>query len=432
MEVVLNPVQSLRGIVYPPGDKSISHRAVMIGALAQGETEIDNFLYGEDCLSTIKVLRALGVQLDTEDKRVIVHGVGLHGLKAPNDILDAGNSGTTMRLMAGILSGCNFFSVLTGDSSLRRRPMKRLIKPLTEMGAVILARDGSYGPLAISGGGLKGITYRTTVASAQVKSAILLAGLLADGETRVIEPESTRDHTERMLNYFGAQVDIEDKQITLHREPKLSGRRIEIPGDISAAAFLLVAGAIVPNSKLLLRNVGINNTRGGVLRVLKEMGANIDIINERQMNSEPVADIQVSSSALCGTTISGALIPNLIDELPALAIAASIAQGVTVVKNAAELRVKESDRISAIVNLLRGMGVDTTEQEDGYIIRGGQPLKGTEYDSQGDHRMAMAAAIAALVAEGNVTIKTAECVKISFPGFFDVLKYLTKGGKLLE
>ena len=424
MDIVVKPVQSLRGTASIPGDKSISHRAVMIGALAQGDTVINNFLFGEDCLSTIKVLKALGVQIDVGQEQVIVHGVGLSGLKEPEDILDAGNSGTTMRLMSGILSGGKFFSVITGDSSLRRRPMQRVIQPLTQMGAQIVSRQTACAPLAISGGDLKGITYRTQVASAQVKSAILLAGLFASNATGVIEPEQTRDHTERMLSFFGAQIERVEKQVTLKGQPLLLGREIEIPGDISAAAFLLVAGAMVPGSSLVVHNVGINPTRTGILQVLMEMGASIKILNERLLGNEPTADIQVQGSRLHGVTISGAMIPNLIDELPALAVAASAAQGVTVVKDAAELRVKESDRISAVVQLLQKMGVSISEQEDGFAIQGGNPLKGTDYDSAGDHRMAMAAATAALIAREDVWIKGAECVKVSFPGFFDTLNSL--------
>ncbi len=427
MEVAIKPVCTLRGDVQVPGDKSMSHRAVMLGALADGETEIENFLFGEDCQSTIHVVQSLGVEVHIEKGRVVVRGGGFNALREPEDVLDAGNSGTTIRLMAGILSGCPFFSVLTGDTSLRSRPMQRVIKPLAAMGARITARSGNaYAPMAITGGGLCAITYRSPVASAQVKSAVLLAGLFADGQTTVIEPVRSRDHTERLLSYFGARVEVEDKQVSVWGRPKLRGCKVVVPGDISSAVFFLVAGAAVPGADLLVRNVGINPTRAGALEVLMEMGADIYIINERQVSGEPVADIRVRGSRLKGTTISGAIIPYLIDELPALAVAASMAEGVTVVRDAAELRFKETDRITAIVKLLSHMGVDITEQEDGFVIRGGRhALQGVECDSYGDHRMAMAAAVAGLKARGITKIKSAECVKISFPAFFDTLNSLS-------
>jgi len=426
LEVAIKPVGALRGSVQVPGDKSISHRAVMLGALASGETEIENFLFGEDCLSTVRVVQSLGVEVSMTKDRVVVRGAGLHALREPEDVLDAGNSGTTMRLMTGILAGCPFLSVITGDASLRRRPMQRVIQPLAAMGARIAARGGNiYAPMAITGGNLCATTYSSPVASAQVKSAVLLAGLFADGPTTVIEPVRSRDHTERLLSYFGARVEVEENQVTVWGRPELQGHKVIVPGDISSAVFFLVAGATVPGSDLLLHNVGINPTRAGALQVLMAMGADITILNKRQVNGEPVADIQVRSSRLQGTTISGAIIPYLIDELPALAVAAALAEGETVVRDAAELRVKESDRITAVVNLLGQMGVDITGQDDGFVIRGGRAMQGVKYDSCGDHRMAMSAAVAGINASGITHIKSAECVKISFPDFFDTLNSLS-------
>lgn len=426
MEVTIKPVRTLRGEVRVPGDKSISHRAVMLGALANGETEIDNFLFGADCLSTIHVMRTLGVQITIADKRVVVQGRGLKGLQEPDDVLDAGNSGTTMRLVAGILAGCPFFSVLTGDESLRRRPMKRVIRPLTDMGAQIAARaGGAYAPLAIKGGGLRAVEYKSPVGSAQVKSAILLAGLFADGPTTVIEPVQSRDHTERMLRFFGARVEVAGTRVTVWGKPDLWGQKITVPGDISSAMFFLVAGATVPGADMVIRNVGVNPTRTGALDVLTTMGAGVELLNPKEINGEPVADIRVRGSRLTGTEISGAIIPYLIDELPVLAVAAAVAEGETVVRDAAELRHKETDRIAAVVQMLRGMDVDIEERPDGFIVRGGRRLKGAVCDSYGDHRMAMTAAVAGLTAYGETTVTNAECVKISYPNFYDTLNSIS-------
>ncbi len=426
MNATILPARSLRGQVRVPGDKSISHRAVILGALAAGKTEINGFLFGEDCLSTIGVIRALGVQVTTEEQRVIVRSKGMDALAEPGDVLDAGNSGTTMRLMAGILSGCPFFSVLTGDDSLRRRPMGRVIKPLTAMGARITGRDGnSLAPLAIRGGGLQAMEYRTPVASAQVKSAVLLAGLFTGGVTTVIEPALSRDHTERMLNYFGARVEIDGPQVSVWGKPDLTGKKITVPGDISSAMFFIAAGITVPEAELELLNVGMNPTRTGSLAVLRDMGADITIQNHREVNGEPVADLKVRGSRLSGVEIGGDIIPKLIDEIPALAVVAALAMGETVVRDAAELRHKESDRIDAVVSLLEGLGADITERPDGFIIRGGRQLQGAPCESHGDHRMAMAAAVAGLSARGATTIHGAECVDISYPGFFDTLNSIT-------
>lgn len=426
MEVTIKPVRTLRGEVRVPGDKSISHRAVMLGALANGETEIENFLFGADCLSTIHVMRTLGVQITIADKRVVVQGRGLKGLQEPDDVLDAGNSGTTMRLVAGILAGCPFFSVLTGDGSLRRRPMKRVIRPLTDMGAQIAARaGGAYAPLAIKGGGLRAVEYKSPVGSAQVKSAILLAGLFADGPTTVIEPVQSRDHTERMLRFFGARVEVAGTRVTVWGKPDLWGQKITVPGDISSAMFFLVAGATVPGADMVIRNVGVNPTRTGALDVLTTMGAGVELLNPKEINGEPVADIRVRGSRLTGTEISGAIIPYLIDELPVLAVAAAVAEGETVVRDAAELRHKETDRIAAVVQMLRGMDVDIEERPDGFIVRGGRRLKGAVCDSYGDHRIAMTAAVAGLTAYGETTVTNAECVKISYPNFYDTLNSIS-------
>jgi len=426
LNATILPARSLRGQVRIPGDKSISHRAVMLGALATGETEIEHFLFGEDCFSTIGVVRALGVQVTTEEKRVIVRSGGMDELAEPGNVLDAGNSGTTMRLMAGILSGCPFFSVLTGDDSLRRRPMGRVIKPLTAMGARITARSGnSLAPLAIRGGGLQAMEYRTPVASAQVKSAVLLAGLLTEGVTTVIEPARSRDHTERMLKYFGARVEVDGPRVSIWGKPDLTGKKITVPGDISSAMFFIAAGITVPGAELDLLNVGINPTRTGALEILRDMGADIAVHNQREVNGEPVADFKVRGSRLSGTEIGGDIIPKLIDEIPVLAVVAALAEGKTVVRDAAELRHKESDRITAVVRLLGGLGADVSERPDGFIVQGGRQLQGASCDSCGDHRMAMAAAVAGLSARGATTINGAECVDISYPGFFDTLNSIT-------
>ncbi len=422
MEVTILPAKELRGQVRVPGDKSISHRAVILGALACGETEIDNFLFGGDCLSTIGIIRALGVQVVTEENRVVVRSAGMDGLLEPENILDAGNSGTTTRLMAGVLSGCPFFSVLTGDNSLRQRPMGRVIKPLTTMGARITARKGnSLAPLAIQGGKLRAIDYYSPVASAQVKSAVMLAGLLTAGVTTVIEPARSRDHTERMLEYFGARVEVDGQRVSIWGRPNLIGKSISIPGDISSAMFFIAAGITVPGAELEILNVGINPTRTGALEILKDMGADIVLQNVREVNGEPVADLKVHGSPLNGTDIGGEIIPKLIDELPVLAVVAALANGETVVRDAAELRHKESDRITAVVRLLGGLGAQVSERPDGFVVRGGRQLIGAPCDSFGDHRMAMAAAVAGLSARGATTIKDAECIDISFPYFINTL-----------
>lgn len=426
MKMVVEPRKSLRGRVSVPGDKSISHRAVMLGAIAGGTTEIDGFLAGADCLSTIACFRSLGVDIDgPRDGRVVVRGRGLDGLAEPGDVLDVGNSGTTIRLLSGILAGQRFYSVLTGDSSIRRRPMDRVTGPLRRMGAVIHGRrGGSLAPLTIVGGELKGIEYETPVASAQIKSAVLLAGLYADGSTTVREPQLSRDHTERMLSGFGATVRVEDRSVTVQPRPRLEGRRVVVPGDISSAAFLMVAALICPGSEVIIEGVGVNPTRTGVIDMLRTMGADIQILNQRHEAGEPVGDLIVRSSGLAGTTISGDIIPRAIDEIPAIAVAALYARGSTVIRDARELRVKETDRIAVLARELRKMGGQVEELEDGMVIEGGRPLRGAPVDSHGDHRLAMSLAVAGLQAGGRTEISATECIDVSFPGFEQLLHEL--------
>lgn len=426
MQLNITPARRLAGSVKIPGDKSISHRAAMLGALAQGETWIENFLDGADCLSTLACLRALGAEIEGPDKgRVLVRGRGAGALSEPHDVLDAGNSGTTMRLLLGILAGLPFFSVITGDSSLRRRPMGRVARPLREMGAAIAGREGgALAPLAVQGGLLQGLHYASPVASAQLKSAVLLAGLLARGETRVTEPHLSRDHTERMLAHFGAPLRRAGPAVSVAGGGKLQGREITVPGDISSAAFFMVAGSIVPEADIILEHTGINPTRTGVLEVLQMMGADITLLNPRESGGEPVADIRVRNSRLKGAEIRGSLIPRLIDEIPVLAVAAAVAEGETVIRDAGELRVKETDRIAAVREELGRLGAAIEELPDGLLIKGGGPLKGGHCHSRGDHRMAMAAATAGLVAEGETVVADAECMEVSFPDFAGVLNSL--------
>ena len=419
-------ISGLRGEITVPGDKSISHRAVMFGALAEVKTEITGFLRGADCLSTISCFRQLGISIEETADKIIVNGKGLHGLSAPSDILDTGNSGTTTRLISGILAGQKFTSVLNGDASIQKRPMKRIMTPLSQMGASIHSLNGNdCAPLEITGSPLHGISYLSPVASAQVKSAVLLAGLYADGETSVTEPAVSRNHTELMLRSFGADVKTEGLTATIQPEPALHGMDILVPGDISSAAYFIAAGCFVPDAEILIRNVGINPTRDGILRVAKEMGADITLLNEKN-TGEPVADLLVKSSSLHGITIGGDIIPTLIDELPVIAVMAAFAEGTTVIKDAAELKVKESDRIAVVTENLSAMGCDITATEDGMIINSGKPLHGAVIDSHLDHRIAMSFAIAAMNADGETEILDADCVKISYPGFYDDLEKLYK------
>lgn len=421
--------QGLRGRITIPGDKSISHRALMLGSLAEGETKIRGLLLGEDPRSTAACFSAMGADIsELNSELVTVRGIGLSNLKEPLDVLNAGNSGTTLRLMLGILASHpdRFFTV-TGDSSLRSRPMSRVVNPLRQMGANIWGREsGAKAPLAISGQNLKAIHYQSPVASAQVKSCIMLAGLMVDGETIITEPERSRDHSERMMAAFGANVsvDINTNTVAIRGGARLIGQEVTVPGDISSAAFWLVAASIVPNSDLVIENVGINPTRTGILEVLAEMGADISYENEREVTGEPVADLRVRSAVLKACKIGGAVIPRLIDEIPILAIAATCAEGITIIEDAAELRVKESDRIVAMVKELTKLGANVTERPDGMAIVGGKTLIGTEVESYDDHRIAMSLAIAALIAKGQTSINHAESAAISYPSFIPTLQGL--------
>lgn len=418
-------VSGLKGEITVPGDKSISHRSVMFGSIAKGTTEIHNYLQGADCLSTISCFQKMGIDIENKGDTVLVKGNGLHGLKAPAEVLDCGNSGTTTRLISGILAAQDFDVILTGDQSIQKRPMKRIIDPLTMMGAKIESVNGNgCAPLKISGSHLHGIHYHSNVASAQVKSAVLLAGLYAEGETRLTEPYVSRNHTELMLSCFGADIKTAGTTAVIKPAPELYGNKIDVPGDISSAAFFMAAGLMAPNSQILIKNVGINPTRDGILHVCREMGGNINLLRENTGSGEPTADLLVTSSQLHGITIGGAVIPTLIDELPMIAALACFAEGKTVIKDAAELKVKESNRIEVMVRNLTAMGADVEETEDGMIINGGKPLHGAVIDSKLDHRIAMTFAIAGLMADGETEILGAECVNISYPGFYSDLERL--------
>ena len=420
-----NKTKKLQGTITVPGDKSISHRAIMFGSIAFGMTEVGNFLRGADCLSTIDCFRKLGIQIEETSNRIFIHGKGLHGLTRPNSILDAGNSGTTTRLISGILAAQNFTVTLTGDASIQKRPMGRIITPLSQMGADITSiNQNQCAPLLINGQNLHGIEYHSPVASAQVKSAILLAGLYADSDTSVTEPFVSRNHTEIMLQSFGAPITTSNTTAKITPGSKLSGQKVEVPGDISSAAYFLVAGLITPNSEILIQNVGINPTRDGILRVIKMMGGNLKLENSRIENGEEVADLLVSSSQLQGIEIGGSLIPTLIDEIPVIAVMAAYAKGQTVIKDAAELKVKESNRIDVMVQNLSAMGAHIEATEDGMIIDGGFPLIGTHIESHLDHRIAMSFAIAGLNASGEMQISKPECVDVSYPNFFKDLASL--------
>lgn len=419
--------QPLRGEITIPGDKSISHRAVMFGAISDGTTEITNFLQGADCLSTISCFRKMGIEIENTPDRILVHGKGLHGLKAPEEILDAGNSGTTTRLISGILAGQNFSCELTGDASIQKRPMKRIITPLSMMDASIESiRGNDCAPLRIHGHRLHAIHYLSPVASAQVKSCVLLAGLYGDGKTSVTEPALSRNHTEIMLRSFGASLSSSKTTVSILPEPKLTGQKIQVPGDISSAAYFITAGLIVPGSEILIKNTGINPTRDGILRVCSAMGADITRLNERTSGGEPVADLLVRyTPSLKGCVIEGDIIPSLIDEIPVIAVLAAYADGTTIIRDAQELKVKESNRLDIMVHHLSAMGADITGTDDGMIIHGGKSLKGAILDSFLDHRIAMSFAIASLAAEGATSITNAECVNISYPEFYEDLRRLT-------
>lgn len=422
---------ALKGEVQIPGDKSISHRAVMLGSIARGTTEISHFLNGADCLSTIHCFQKMGIEIEQSKDLVLVHGRGLRGLKAPRGILDTGNSGTTTRLICGILSGQNFSSVLSGDDSLNSRPMKRIMDPLNQMGARITSiQDNNCAPLRIEPGTLHGIRYVSPVASAQVKSSVLLAGLYADSPVSVTEPVLSRNHTELMLGSFGADISSElhaDGSATASVSPcaELYGQKIQVPGDISSAAYFIAAGLLVPGSRLLVKNVGINPTRAGFLEVCRKMGADIGYLNRQSQGGEETADLLVTPKPLTGTVIEGAVIPSLIDEIPILAVMAAFAEGTTVIRDAAELKVKETNRIQTVTENLLAMGAEIIPTEDGMIIHGTGALKGTQIQSHLDHRIAMAFSVAALAAEGTTAILDSQCVDVSYPGFFAQLMDLS-------
>lgn len=422
---------ALKGEVQIPGDKSISHRAVMLGSIARGTTEISHFLNGADCLSTIHCFQKMGIEIEQSKDLVLVHGRGLRGLKAPRGILDTGNSGTTTRLICGILSGQDFSSVLSGDDSLNSRPMKRIMDPLNQMGARITSiQDNNCAPLRIEPGTLHGIRYVSPVASAQVKSSVLLAGLYADSPVSVTEPVLSRNHTELMLGSFGADISSElhaDGSATASVSPcaELYGQKIQVPGDISSAAYFIAASLLVPGSRLLVKNVGINPTRAGFLEICRKMGADIGYLNRQSQGGEETADLLVTPKPLTGTVIEGAVIPSLIDEIPILAVMAAFAEGTTVIRDAAELKVKETNRIQTVTENLLAMGAEIIPTEDGMIIHGTGALKGTQIQSHLDHRIAMAFSVAALAAEGTTTILDSQCVDVSYPGFFAQLMDLS-------
>lgn len=422
---------ALKGEVQIPGDKSISHRAVMLGSIARGTTEISHFLNGADCLSTIHCFQKMGIEIEQSKDLILVHGRGLRGLKAPQGILDTGNSGTTTRLICGILSGQNFSSVLSGDDSLNSRPMKRIMDPLNQMGARITSiQDNNCAPLRIEPGTLHGIRYVSPVASAQVKSSVLLAGLYADSPVSVTEPVLSRNHTELMLGSFGADISSElhaDGSATASVSPcaELYGQKIQVPGDISSAAYFIAAGLLVPGSRLLVKNVGINPTRAGFLEICRKMGADIGYLNRQSQGGEETVDLLVTPKPLTGTVIEGAVIPSLIDEIPILAVMAAFAEGTTVIRDAAELKVKETNRIQTVTENLLAMGAEIIPTEDGMIIHGTGALKGTQIQSHLDHRIAMAFSVAALAAEGTTTILDGQCVDVSYPGFFAQLMDLS-------
>ncbi|WP_010173120.1 3-phosphoshikimate 1-carboxyvinyltransferase [Bacillus coahuilensis] len=416
--------QPLSGTIEVPGDKSISHRSIMFGALADGTTTVQNFLMGEDCLSTMECFKKLGVDITIDEDLVTINGKGIQGLKEPIEVLDVGNSGTTARLMLGILSGLPFYTVIQGDQSIGRRPMKRVVAPLREMGAIIHGRNnGEYTPLSIIGNPLSGITYKLPVASAQVKSAILLAGLHAEGETVVIEPEKSRNHTEKMIEYFGGKIHSEGQVIRLNGNQTFTGRDVYVPGDISSAAFFLVAAAIVPGSKVTIENVGLNPTRTGIIEVLEKMGANI-VVELNDSTFEPIGTVTVEYSELQGIEIGGDLIPKLIDEIPIIALLATQCKGETIIKDASELKVKETNRIDAVVDSLKKLGASIEGTDDGMMIKGSSNLIGAEVSSLGDHRIGMMLGVASYLTNSPITLHNDEAVAISYPTFFEHLQKL--------
>jgi 3-phosphoshikimate 1-carboxyvinyltransferase len=425
LSIEITKAGKIQGEITPPPDKSISHRAVIFSSIASGKSVVKNFLNAQDTQSTVSVFRALGVDISQQHSTLEIIGTGLGGLREPSDVLDCGNSGTTMRLLSGLLAGMPFLSVLTGDDSLRSRPMRRVTTPLSMMGASIQARqDNTYAPLCIRGGQLSPIRYEMPMASAQVKSSILLAALSCDAETEVVEPVRSRDHTERMLPAYGVDLSVEGTTVKLKGPGELKAQEMIVPNDFSSAAFFIVAALIVPGSELIIRNVGLNPTRTGLLPVLKRMGANIEILDERMVSGEPVGDLKVVASSLKGTKVVALEIPSLVDEFPILCIAAAMAEGKTEINGAGELRVKESDRIAATSMGLKTMGVIVDELQDGVTITGsnGTLLNGGVINSHHDHRIAMSFAVAGLVAQSKTVIEGEEAVDISFPGFFNLLK----------
>lgn len=423
--MIIHPCNHISGELVVPGDKSISHRGIMLGAISEGITELSGFLDGADCRSTIDCFRKMGIDIVQSNDHVVIRGKGLHGLSAPSMVLDVGNSGTTTRLLSGILAGNDFCSTLNGDASIQKRPMGRIIKPLSMMGAHIHSlHDNNCAPLRICGGQLQPIHYLSPVSSAQVKSSILLAGLYCEGTTSVTEPVLSRNHTELMLQGFGAVVNTQKTTASVEGRPTLTGQKIHIPGDISSAAYFIVAALITPHSQLTLRNINCNPTRDGILRVASAMGGKIHYENRRMISGEEVCDLTISSSSLNGITIDGGLIPTLIDEIPVIAVMAACAKGTTVIKDAGELKVKESNRIDTVVDNLKAMGADVTATEDGMIINGGSSLRGTTIKTKSDHRIAMAFAIAGLIADGNTDFDYPDCVSISYPAFYETLKQI--------
>ena len=427
--MVIRKIKGLSGEINIPGDKSISHRSIMLGSLAKGDTEVYGFLQGADCLSSISCFRKMGIDIENDGERVIIHGRGMHGLRKPDGILDVGNSGTTIRLMSGILAAQDFVSEVNGDASIQKRPMGRIMIPLGMMGADIKSKnDNGCAPLIIKGTKLKGVHYDSPVASAQVKSGILFAGLYAEGETSVTEPYVSRNHTELMFRDFGADISTVGKTVTVKPAEELYARRIDVPGDISSAAYFIAAGLIVDNSEIIIKNVGINPTRDGMIEVCRMMDADMDIDEKANSSAEPVADITVRTSKLKACTIGGELIPRLIEEIPVIAVMACFAEGTTIIKDAQELKVKESNRIDSIVNNLKAMGADVTATEDGMIINGtpDRKLSGAAIDSKLDHRIAMSFTIAGLNADGETEILNSECVDISYPNFYETLRKLCR------
>ena len=426
MELVLEKINKLKGNIFVPGDKSISHRSLILGSIAQGETRIYNFLNSLDCLKTLECMQVLGAEIELgKDNSVKIKGKGLYGLQEPKNILDVGNSGTTIRLLTGLLSGQDFYSVLCGDVSIRKRPMRRVVEPLRLMGADIWGRkDGQFAPLSVRGNKLNPLHYTLPVASAQVKTALLLAGLYTTGETVIKEPLPTRDHTEKMLEIMRADLEISPTEIKVMGGKELRGTDIFIPGDISSAAYFIAAASILRDSQITIKQVGVNLTRTGIIGILNKMGAKIDTLNYQVKSNEPQADLMIEYSKLKGVDIKKENVPFLIDELPLIAVVSTQAQGKTVVSGAKELRVKETDRIKAIVSELKKMGADIEEREDGFTVNGPIRLQGAVCESYNDHRIAMSLAVAALLAEGKTIIKNSECIDISFPGFKKTLQNL--------